>query len=201
VPYCAISNSDRGKQIGIVNGDENEQIYKYRDYQVEEWIISLRDGLIMRRTDIVRKAINEVLKNKKNKDEAFFGVLHLHGVSSLCNLLAMKRGLNCEICSIAGMFHDFWSYKSSNPINHTRLGSAECIRMMRSLGCFSNEEIELISRMVLNHSEKEEIGDEYEELLKDAEALFYHLYEPSIKYEGKYNNRLDKILRELSITK
>lgn len=40
VPYCAISNSDRGEQIGIVNGDKNDQIYQYRGYSVEEWIIS-----------------------------------------------------------------------------------------------------------------------------------------------------------------
>lgn len=40
VPYCAIFNSERGDQIGIVNGDENHHIYRYNDYPVEEWIIS-----------------------------------------------------------------------------------------------------------------------------------------------------------------
>lgn len=40
VPYCAISNSERGDQIGIVNGDKNNQIYQYSGHQVEEWIIS-----------------------------------------------------------------------------------------------------------------------------------------------------------------
>ena len=40
VPYCAISNSERGKQIGIVNGDKNNRIYQYSSYPVEEWMIS-----------------------------------------------------------------------------------------------------------------------------------------------------------------
>lgn len=40
VPYCAISNSERGEKIGIVNGDKNDQIFQYNDYPVEEWIIS-----------------------------------------------------------------------------------------------------------------------------------------------------------------
>jgi hypothetical protein len=40
VPYCAISNSERGELIGIVNGDKNDQIYQYNNYPIEEWIIS-----------------------------------------------------------------------------------------------------------------------------------------------------------------
>lgn len=39
VPYCAISNRDRGEQIGIVDGDEDYQVYQYSSYPVEEWII------------------------------------------------------------------------------------------------------------------------------------------------------------------
>lgn len=40
VPYCVISNSERAEQIGIVNGDKNNQIYQYSGRPVEEWIIS-----------------------------------------------------------------------------------------------------------------------------------------------------------------
>ena len=41
VPYCAISNSERGKQIGIVDGDENDRIYEYEGYSTDEWIIGI----------------------------------------------------------------------------------------------------------------------------------------------------------------
>ena len=40
VPFTAVSNADRGKQIGIVNGDPKDQIYEYKDYPTDEWIIS-----------------------------------------------------------------------------------------------------------------------------------------------------------------
>lgn len=40
VPYCAVNNSERGDQIGIVNGDENDQIFQYSEYPVEEWLIA-----------------------------------------------------------------------------------------------------------------------------------------------------------------
>lgn len=40
VPFCAIENSARGKQIAIVDNDENNQIYEYKGHSTDEWIIS-----------------------------------------------------------------------------------------------------------------------------------------------------------------
>lgn len=40
VPFCAIDNSERGAQIGIVDGDKNDQVYEYKNYSTEDWIIS-----------------------------------------------------------------------------------------------------------------------------------------------------------------
>ena len=40
VPYCAISNSKRGKQIGIVDGDEDDRVYEYKGHSTDEWLIS-----------------------------------------------------------------------------------------------------------------------------------------------------------------
>lgn len=39
-PFCAVDNRERGTQIGIVNGDKKDQIYEYKDYSTEDWIIS-----------------------------------------------------------------------------------------------------------------------------------------------------------------
>ena len=41
VPYCAISKSGCGKQIGIVDGDKDDRIYEYNGYSTDEWIISM----------------------------------------------------------------------------------------------------------------------------------------------------------------
>jgi hypothetical protein len=40
VPFCAVNNSERGVQLGIVDEDDNNQIYEYKDHSVEEWVIS-----------------------------------------------------------------------------------------------------------------------------------------------------------------
>lgn len=40
IPFCAINNSEQGAQIGIVNEDKNDQVYEYKGYSTNEWIIS-----------------------------------------------------------------------------------------------------------------------------------------------------------------
>ncbi len=39
VPFCAVDNSLREKQIGVVNGDENDKVYEAAGLSPEEWII------------------------------------------------------------------------------------------------------------------------------------------------------------------
>lgn len=40
VPFVAVDNNNRGEWIGIVDGDENDRIYEYKDHSPDEWIIS-----------------------------------------------------------------------------------------------------------------------------------------------------------------
>ena len=40
IPFCGISNSEQGAQIGIVNGDKNDQVYEYKGHSTDDWIIS-----------------------------------------------------------------------------------------------------------------------------------------------------------------
>ena len=40
VPFCVVSKSDCGDQIGYVNGDEDDRVSEYKGYPVEEWLVS-----------------------------------------------------------------------------------------------------------------------------------------------------------------
>ena len=40
VPFCAVSKSDCGEQIGYVDGDEDARISEYKGYPAEEWLVS-----------------------------------------------------------------------------------------------------------------------------------------------------------------
>jgi hypothetical protein len=41
VPYTAISKKDCGKQIGIIDNDEYDKVYEYKDYSSEMWIAGM----------------------------------------------------------------------------------------------------------------------------------------------------------------
>ncbi len=44
IPLAAVDNTDRGIQIGIVDGDVKDQIYEYKDHNQDEWIIEYYDS-------------------------------------------------------------------------------------------------------------------------------------------------------------
>ena len=50
VPFCTISKSDCGTQIGYLNGETDDRIYEYKDYPTDEWIanhLMIDDGAIL----------------------------------------------------------------------------------------------------------------------------------------------------------
>ncbi len=40
VPYCAVSKAACGKQIGTVDGDQDDRVYEYKGYSADEWIVN-----------------------------------------------------------------------------------------------------------------------------------------------------------------
>lgn len=74
VPFCAVGNSERGNWIGIVNNDENDRVYEYKNYSTDEWIISflnsgvMPESMLMKEinvTDIPKGLQSEYEWNKK----------------------------------------------------------------------------------------------------------------------------------------
>ncbi|MBO5057872.1 MAG: hypothetical protein J6C64_16150 [Lachnospiraceae bacterium] len=63
VPFCAVDNSLREKQIGIVNGDENDKVYEAAGLPSEEWIIAcyvsgMMDGSMLMKEENVKEIPN-----------------------------------------------------------------------------------------------------------------------------------------------
>lgn len=78
VPFCAVDNSLREKQIGIVNGDENDRIYEAAGLSPEEWIISyyesgMMDGSMLMKEENVKEIPNglksEYAWNQENLED------------------------------------------------------------------------------------------------------------------------------------
>lgn len=55
VPFCVVDNSYRGEQIGVVDNDEDDQIYKYKGYSENEWLISFYHSGLMDNSMLLRE--------------------------------------------------------------------------------------------------------------------------------------------------
>lgn len=153
----------------------------------------------MDRLEKIRKLVNGVLVKNSNLDERYCGLVHLYGVSSISSLLALKRGLNVELCAVAGMLHDIVTYKTGNSLEHSKLGSIETRKILNEAKCFNEEEINVICKAIYNHSDKHKIDDVYDEVLKDADVLQHYLYNTNFKISEKDKNRLSILLKEAGI--
>jgi len=148
----------------------------------------------MNRLELVRTEIDTILLNRNNVNERPEGYIHLHGVAQYCGFLAIKRGLDIELCTIIGLLHDIYTYKFKYVKDHALLGAIEADNLLRDLEIFTDEEIEIVTSAIRHHSDKKTEHDEYSELLKDADVLQNSLY--SKNYKMKHKKRLKNIFKE-----
>jgi len=153
----------------------------------------------MNRLEGIRKIVDGILIEQSDLEERRCGFVHLYGVSSICSLLALKRGLNVELCAIVGMLHDISSYKNGYSVDHSKLGSIEARKILKDTNCFNDNEIDIICNSISNHSDKHNVDNVYDEILKDADVLQHYLYNTNFQIEQKEKNRLSNLFSELNI--
>ena len=153
----------------------------------------------MDKLEALRTVVDEILRNQSDKEQSRCGFVHLYGVATLSSLLAVKRGLNAHLSATAGMLHDISSYRTGDSADHARRSSMEARSIMSALGCFTQEEISIVCKAILNHSNKDQIHDTYDEVLKDADVLQHYLYNTSLAVIEKEKKRLVNVLAECDI--
>lgn len=151
----------------------------------------------MNRLEMVRTEVDEILLCQPNVKIRRDGYVHLYGVSQYCTLIAIERGLNIELCTIIGMLHDIFTYKYEYVKNHAILGMDEAELLLRKIGAFTDEEINIVITAIGNHSNKKEKHDKYSEMIKDADVMQNSLYDTT--YEINHPKRLRKILARLDL--
>ena len=151
----------------------------------------------MNRLELIKNELDAILLNQENVNVRPDGYIHLYGVAQNCCLLAIKRKLNVELCTIMGLLHDIHTYKIGYSKDHAMLGALEAENFLRDLEIFDDEEIEIIKTAISHHSDKKTIHDPYSELLKDADVLQNSLYNASL--EVKHRKRLKEAFKNLGI--
>jgi len=151
----------------------------------------------MDRLELVRNEIDTILFRSEKANVRSEGFIHLYGVAQNCTLLAIKRKLDVELCTIIGLLHDIYTYKYGYVKEHAILGASEAENLLIDLDVFTKDEIDIIKTAISNHSDKKTKHDKYSEMLKDADVLQNSLYNTS--FEIKHVKRLKKVFRNFGI--
>ena len=103
--------------------------------------------------------------NKKRQ-----GYRHLFGVSTLCIAYSQYVQLDCELCAIMGLLHDYSVYKNNTSFNHAQLSS----------------------ELAKNHSTKNKVHDQYSELLKMCDVLETYYHDPDCIFDEYHQKYIEK---------
>lgn len=135
-------------------------------------------------------------------DDAFncrCAYLHLCGIAQACALIALKRGEDVELATMAGMLHDLHTYKSGSHENHAVLGAKLAKEVLTELQIASAEEMDMIYSAIHNHSTKDGKFLSFDEVLIDADVMQHALYNYSVPVKEHFKTRFKKIAIEFQL--
>jgi len=133
------------------------------------------------RADAIRMRVDRMLLEDEDLEDRRCGYVHLYGVGMAAAMIALRRGrtrAEAELMEIAGLLHDCASYRGMKGPDHAR-DSAEMARaILTDAGAFGADEIETLCHAIRHHSEKDAVGTEFDEILKDADVMQHWLLNP-----------------------
>lgn len=128
-----------------------------------------------KRYETVCIIVDSILLNISNKELRKEAIIHLYGVSQLATFIAIKRGLDFELASIAGLLHDLYRYQYPDGFNHAKSGAIVARKLLEREAILDGHEVDLICQAIAYHSQKDVTHTPFDEVLKDADALQHYL--------------------------
>lgn len=126
-------------------------------------------------------------------------LFHILGSIKGATLLANKRGLDPEIVTVAMILHDLGRIPTGVFEGHDMSGVPFVKGLLERSRAFTKKEVDLIVRLTQKHRQKDEVGDPYEECIKDADVL--DIYLSGIagwkRRMEPHRQRLEKLSKEL----
>ncbi len=153
----------------------------------------------MNRIEVLRQYIDGILLNMTDVEERRCAYLHLYGVAQSCALIALKRGENAELATMAGMLHDIYSYAKMDTKDHAHKGSILARDILTSLNVTNEHETKMICDAIYSHSDKVLAHSNFDEVLKDADVLQHCLYNPLFEIKPHEKDRYEKLKSEFGI--
>ena len=146
----------------------------------------------MSRLKELRKYVDAELNKMQDPDKRISAAAHLYGVSLAAALLAEKRGLDPELCSMAAMLHDMHAYKTGSYDDHAHKGAELAREILGELKLTDAGETELICSAIYHHSPMDE-------LLKDADVIHHCFNDVSKPVKEKEQARYESVCKEFGL--
>ena len=153
----------------------------------------------MDRIGAVKEYVDAMLQRLSDADWRRWGYTHLFGVAQFCAMIAMKRGVDIELATVAGLLHDVATYSTMDGTKHAHRGAVMAREILGELGAFAPEEIDAVCRAIHNHSDKAGVHLPLDEVLKDADVLQHALYDPLESVAEKEAGRFAALKREFGL--
>lgn len=150
------------------------------------------------RLERLRDEIDNIVLNG-GSDHIRMYLSHMYGVARFCTLLAMKRNLNVELATTCGMLHDIFYMSGGSSDNHAVRGAEQAETILKAMGLYSDDEINIITAAISRHSDKQHIHEPYDELLKDADVLDHCLYNTAFPVAQQEMERYRNLLIEFGM--
>ena len=153
----------------------------------------------MSRLKELRKYIDAELNKMQDPDKRISAAAHLYGVSLAATLLAEKRGLDPELCSMAAMLHDMHAYKTDSYDDHAHKGAELAQQILGELKLTDAGETELICSAIYHHDDKYAFDSPMDELLKDADVIHHCFNDVSKPVKEKEQARYESVCKEFGL--
>ena len=153
----------------------------------------------MSRLKELRKYIDAELNRMQDPDKRISAAAHLYGVSLAATLLAEKRGLDPELCSMAAMLHDLHAYKTGSYDDHAHKGADLARQIPGELGLTNQEETDAICSAIYHHDDKLIVDSPMDEALKDADVIHHCMNDLSKAVKEKEQARFVSLCEEFGM--
>ncbi len=172
-----------------------------------------KGDLLGRSDKIQRKTTELILSSKvpdaKRENSVAWELKHSASCVQVARILAIKRGLNLELCEVIASLHDLNAIETGTYEKHAEKSAELARELLSASGDFSEKEIGIICNAIACHSDKNVFSTgAYAELIKDADCLDCYLYlrgsgeiyvEKPAAVRAFYLKRISNVLSELGL--
>jgi len=152
------------------------------------------------RIEKLRRYIEEILfSSVSDMRLRYFFINHMVCVSQFCALIALKRGENTELATMAGLLHDIHVFTNLDTYKHAKQGAVQAREILEKLQLTTAEETDQICSAIRNHSKKKGSFSSFDEVLIDADVLEHGLHNITLQLRDKDMERFNRLIKEFGL--